>query len=221
MEYKLRAYVDELFEQAPKTQRAYELKIELTQNLLDKYHALISEGKNETDAYNLTVMSIGDINELFEGLNEASAPMPVYIPQPDGAKRSAMLTAVAIMMYILSVVPVIVLGAIGVFETLGVVLMFVMVAAATGLLIYISMTKPKRNMSDGATVVSEFKSWQAQNTQKNQMLKAVRSAFWPLVLALYFLLSFATGKWAITWLIFLIAPAVDAIIKAFFNLSDK
>ena len=31
MEYRIRAYVDELFESAPRTQRAYELKIELTQ----------------------------------------------------------------------------------------------------------------------------------------------------------------------------------------------
>ena len=47
MEYRIRAYVDELFESAPRTQRAYELKIELTQNLIDKYYALVSEGKSE------------------------------------------------------------------------------------------------------------------------------------------------------------------------------
>ena len=58
MEYRLRAYVDELFQSAPRTQRAYELKVELTQNLLDKYFALLSEGKSEDDAYNLTVMSM-------------------------------------------------------------------------------------------------------------------------------------------------------------------
>lgn len=221
MEYKIRSYVDELFSAAPKTQRAYELKIELTQNLLDKYHTLLGEGKSEDDAFSLTVMSIGDINELFEGLGDGPAAVPVYVPQPDGARRSAMLTAVAIMMYILSVVPVIILGAIGIFEVFGVVLMFLIIAAATGLLIYTSMTRPKRNMPDGATVVSEFKNWQASTSQKSQLLKSIRAAFWPLVLAVYFMISFLTGKWAVTWIIFLIAPAVEAIIKAVFTLSDK
>ena len=37
MEYRIREYMDQLFESAPHTQRAYELKIELTQNLIEKY----------------------------------------------------------------------------------------------------------------------------------------------------------------------------------------
>lgn len=220
MEYNIRAYVDDLFQNAPRTQKAYELKIELTQNLIDKYYALIGEGKSEQDAYNLTVMSIGDVRELFAGLDEGPVQSgPVYIPPEDTSKRSAAVTAIAVMMYILSVVPVIVLGAIGIFETLGVVLMFLMIAAATGLLIYNFATKPKRNMPDG-TVVSDFKQWQTQNTQRKQLLKAIRSAYWPLVVAVYFLISFATMKWNITWVIFLIAPAVDSIIKAVFTLTD-
>ena len=34
-----------------------------------------------------------------------------------------------------------------------------------------------------------------------------------MVLALYFILSFGTGKWYITWVIFLIAPAIDVIVN--------
>ena len=157
MEYRIRAYVDELFQSAPRTQRAYELKVELTQNLLDKYFALLSEGKSQDDAYNLTVMSIGDVQELFEGLNE-DAPAGPPVAQP-------------------YVVP--------------------------------------------GTVVQDFKEWQSGKSQKKQLMKFIRSVFWPLVLVVYFLISFGTGKWYITWLIFLIAPAVDSIISATLTLQDK
>ncbi len=222
MEYNLRAYVDELFQNAPRTQKAYELKVELTQNLLDKYHALIEEGKSPEDAYNLTVVSIGDVRELFEGLEDTPAQdQPVYIPTGSPEKRSAAITAIAVMLYILSVVPVIVLGSIPFvnLEVLGVALMFVMIAAATGLLIYNHSAKPKKQPSPN-TVVSDFKQWQNQSFSHRQLLKAIRSAYWPLVLAFYFLLSFGTGRWGITWIIFLIAPAVDGIIKAILTLND-
>ena len=223
MEYNIRAYVDELFQNAPRTQKAYELKVELTQNLLDKYHALIAEGKSPEDAYNLTVVSIGDVRELFEGLEDTpTRTEPVYIPVGSPERRSAIITSVAVMLYILSVVPVIVLGSIPIpgLDILGVVLMFVMIALATGLLIYHNATKPKKKAPAG-TVVEDFRKWQTKSTSNKQLLKAIRSAYWPLVTAFYFLLSFGTGKWHITWIVFLIAPAVDSIIKSVLILNDK
>lgn len=223
MEYNIRAYLDELFQNAPRTQKAYELKIELTQNLIDKYNALINEGKSPEDAYNLTVRSIGDVRELFVGLEDGPVPsQPTYIPPVDGARKNAAITAIAVMLYILSVVPVILFGMLfsGDAAAMGVVLMFVMIAAATGLLIYNHSTKPKK-APPAENVVSDFKQWQTQNNSNKQLLKAIRSAYWPLVLALYFLLSFGTGKWYITWIIFLIAPAVDGIIKSVVTLTDS
>lgn len=222
MEYNIRVYVDELFQNAPKTQKAYELKVELTQNLLDKYHALLAEGKSPEDAYNLTVVSIGDVRELFDGLEETPVQSaPVYIPTTSPEKRSAAITSLAVMLYILSVVPVIVLSSLPIpgMDILGVVLMFVLIAAATGLLIYNHAAKPKKQVPSG-TVVDDFKQWQTQTTSRKQLLKAIRSAYWPLVLALYFLLSFGTGQWHVTWILFLIAPAVDGIIKSILTLND-
>ena len=104
MEYKIREYMDQLFESAPHTQRAYELKIELTQNLIEKYYALVGEGKSPEDAYNLTVMSIGDVRELFAQLeddeNGQPVPPPIYYPQhpqQDYGQRRGMVRAFAAM----------------------------------------------------------------------------------------------------------------------------
>lgn len=41
--------------------------------------------------------------------------------------------------------------------------------------------------------------------------RGVQSAVWLLALAAYFVLSFRTGAWHVTWVIFLLAPALSAL----------
>lgn len=220
MEYRIREYMDQLFESAPRTQRAYELKIELTQNLIEKYYALVGEGKSQEDAFSLTVGSIGDVRELFAQLEEDEngqpVPQPVFYPQEQPNHRRALVRAVAVMLYILSVVPPIIMSSLGgAFgsEVLGPIGMFGMIALATGLLVFDSLTHPKTARPAPGTVVEDFRQWQSAKTKKKHWVAAFNGAFWPLVLAVYFLLSFGTGKWYITWVIFLIAPAVDVIVN--------
>ena len=51
------------------------------------------------------------------------------------------------------------------------------------------------------------------------MLKGIRSAYWPLVLAIYFLIGFTTGKWVVCLVIFLIAAAGEAILQSLFSMK--
>ena len=46
MENRLREYMDDLFGEIPPTKQAVELKEEILQNLIDKYHDLLAEGKS-------------------------------------------------------------------------------------------------------------------------------------------------------------------------------
>ena len=59
MEDKLRAYMDEVFKDISPTKKSVELKEEILQNLIDKYHDLINEGKSPEAAYNISIASIG------------------------------------------------------------------------------------------------------------------------------------------------------------------
>ena len=43
MENKLRAYMDHLFQDVPNTKKAVEVKEEILQNIVDKYHDLVTE----------------------------------------------------------------------------------------------------------------------------------------------------------------------------------
>lgn len=114
-----------------------------------------------------------------------------------GRKRFALLLSISVMLYILCVVPVILLED----SVLGVVIMFVMVAIATGLILYNNMTKPKYLKKD-STVVEEFKEWKANSTEKNTLYQSITKVMWSCITILYFIVSFLTMAWHITWIIF-------------------
>lgn len=217
---KLRLYVEKLFEGAPKTRKAYELKEELLANLIDKYNDLIASGQNESEAYTVAIASIGDVDELIAGLKESNVFDANYMQKE--RKKSALLVSVAVMMYILSPIALIVAEESGEESVLSLLVMFVMVAIATGLLIYNGMTRPRYNKQDD-TIVEEFKEWKSENTRQHQMKKSVTSALWSIIVAIYFVISFLFGIWAYSWIIFIIGAAIKQVIVAYFDIkgSDK
>ncbi len=205
MTSRIREYVERLFADAPKTQRARDLQEEVCANLLDKYADLQAQGVPEEAIFDEVVGGIGDIDELIRGLQGEG-----LVPEdPRAKRRSALLVSIATMLYILCVVPVIILQ-----DELGVVLLFVMVAVATMLLIYNGMTKPRYQKMDD-TLVEEFKEWkQERDRHENSLYNAVVGALWILVAAIYICLSFWTEAWEITWLLFLIGVAAQQIVRA-------
>ena len=215
MEGKLRAYMDHLFAQTRPTKAAVELKEEMLQNLIEKYNDLLAEGKTPEAAYNIATASIGDISELLEQLRREETQTPRYTEDQiqRSRQRSALCISVAVMLYILCVVPCII------WETYGVILMFIMIAAATGLLIYNSMTKLSYQKTDD-TVVEEFKEWKSESDERKKTVKSINHAVGSIFLVLYFIISFSTGAWFVTWLIFPISGAVQNIIKACFDLKQ-
>ena len=115
MENRLREYMDDLFGEIPPTKQAVELKEEILQNLIDKYHDLLTQGKSPEAAFNISVASVGDVDELLSGLTNRHTPCP--FPDEESQKkqkhRSAILFSSAIMLYILCVVPVIIADSLG------------------------------------------------------------------------------------------------------------
>lgn len=209
MNEKLRHYIDDLFANAPSTVRAVELKEELYQNLTDKYNDLIAEGKSQESAFNIAIASIGDVDSLISGLSGEK-----NVASEKGKKRSALLVAIAIALYILCPVPVILLQ-----DEMGVMALFLFVAVATALLIYNGVTRERYIKADD-TMVEEFKEWKQNNKQKNKASEAIVGSFWLIAVCVYIVVSFMTGAWHITWIIFLIAAAVSSLIKGLFMLKQ-
>ncbi|SMC88890.1 permease prefix domain 1-containing protein [Papillibacter cinnamivorans] len=211
MKDKLRAYIDSLFSDAPKTRKAYELREELLSNLNAKYDDLISRGYSEEEAYQAAVAGIGDVSELIAALGGGDV---FGGPDERQRKKSAMMVALAVMLYIVAIVPVIL------FHNLaGVVSLFVIGAAATGILVYNAMTQPRYYRAD-ETLVEEFKEWKSANNDRIRLQKNISAALWPLIVVCYFFISFIYTAWAWSWIIFILGAAIDKIIKLVLELKE-
>lgn len=213
MNYQLREYINTLFQEAPPTKKTVELKEEILQNLTDKYNDLIAEGKSEEAAYNIAVASIGDLSHLINELKTQPELTEEQTKEVEEyRKRKAIITATSVALYILCSVPVIAFG-----RTAGYVLMMVMIAAATGMLIYNNMTKPHYMKADDS-MAEEFRAWRETSSDKRSVYRSLCLALWALTVVLYFLISFSFGHWHLTWLLFPLAGAINAILKAVFDL---
>lgn len=210
MDDKLRRYIDGLFGDVPQTKNVVELKEEMLQNLREKYEDLLGEGKSEEAAFNIAVAGIGDINELVNDMNKAKKTDATASDK----QRSAMLTSIAVMVYVLSIVPILYfLGHPWSFFN-GIIGFFIMIAVGTGILIYNGMTKPKYSRGED-TMVEEFREWKTNRAEKRATRMSISVALWSILLALYFIISFSTYAWHVTWVIFVIGVAIEALINIF------
>ena len=222
MEDRLRRHVEELFSGTAQTRKAVELMEEMIQNLNDKYSDLISEGKTPDAAYNIAVAGIGDVSGLLKELESDAHYTPNATEMEAARRRSAMLTAIAVMMYILCALPLIILNQMRFMyfdaNAIGVPILLVMVAGATGLLVYNNMTKPKV-FKGSDTMVEEFREWQTDTHHRKSLRRSISSALWSVLTVLYFIISFSTNAWHITWIIFIIGAAIEAFINIFASLK--
>lgn len=122
----------------------------------------------------------------------------------ENKKKSTILLAVAVMLYILCIVPIILIQ-----NTFGVVLMFVIIAVATGIIIYRSIFSSSNKSDDE----------EKDEKPENPILKAVKSCVWAVAVIIYFVISFLSSAWYITWLVFPITGAITDVIEACFDLK--
>lgn len=217
MNDKIRKYVNELFENAPNTKRANDLKDEIISNANDKYNDLVSEGKSVEEAYNQVIQEIGNVDEL---INELIKNNPINKESSMEAKRKTALTvSISIGIYILSVISVIVLDELGMPDFITASSFLALVGISTCLLIYHFMSRPKYSKYED-TIVEEFKEWKGKKDNNKEIKKAINSILWTLTVVIYLLISFVFGIWHISWIIFIIAALIENIINLIFKLGE-
>ena len=108
--------------------------------------------------------------------------------------RFAVLLSIGICLYILSVTPFVVLKN----EKLSIVLFFVMIAVATMLIVFGAIAKPK------------FEDEKKSDTPESNLYKRI---------VIYLLLSFLTGAWYITWVLWIVYAIACQIAKLVFSLK--
>lgn len=214
---ELRKYIDNLFVDAPKTRASYELKEELMANSMERYFDLVEDKVAEKDAFDIVIHSIGDVEQLF-----APEELGREIPQKDEEviKKLALYRAIAVGLYILGVVFAIAVDEFTSFDSVGIMGMLLFAAVATSILVYVGAAYPKYKRTDD-TMVEEFKEWNSNGKKKKSVQNSVNTIIWMVVLVLYFVISFVTMAWHITWVMFLIGICAQAIANLLFQLNDK
>lgn len=124
-------------------------------------------------------------------------------------RKKALFTTVAVMLYILSVVVIIFFSTVLRSPIVGVCVFFIVIAIATGLLIYIEMTKPLTNEKKKEKVL----------TREDRLYKRITSVLALFVLAIYLIVSFLTMAWGVTWILWIVYVLLTEIIKLGFSLK--
>lgn len=182
-----------------------EVKAEILQNTLDRYDDLVAQGKAPEAAYRLAISGIGDINEILGSTGVQSVPAANRQPEAREPARRTLVRAVAIALYILSPLPLFLIQ-----DEVGLCLLLVIVAVATALLIF----------SGKGRTVSGSAPDEENDTPRTRLQKSVGAVVWAAGLAIYLILSFATGAWYVTWVIFPIAGSVQGLINACLDLKE-
>lgn len=224
MKEKISQQFNILFADAPKTRKALDLKQEMMQNAMDKYDDMVADGYSEEDAYHNVVESIGDVSELFPEVEERNL---LTLPEKD-RKKKAILTAAAVGMYIFAGVVFFSFGFISEITRsyynlaeLGFVLALLICIAPTVMLVYAANMYPTYTKREKDDMVEQYKEAKYSSNKEKAVRKSINSIIWTMALILYFIISFTTFKWYITWIIFLIAICVQAIVRLIFELKTQ
>ncbi|MGL5676591.1 MAG: permease prefix domain 1-containing protein [Cellulosilyticaceae bacterium] len=222
MNKRIKEFIDQLFAHTPHTTYVEELKEEMLTNLCDKYEDLLVEGKSKDEAYMIVTASVGDIRELVSGIDE-SAVMITTKDLEVRRKKSALITSIAVAMYILCGAIMVAMGVLGDYNpmapVIGVVIVIMIVAGATGMLIYDNATKPEVLKDDYQAKVRKEAMTPAQ--KRNDTIKdAVSTVLWVGTVAVYLIINFVVRAWDYSWIIFIIAAAIQCIINLIFKLKE-
>lgn len=214
MREKLISYVNLLF---AGTEGVEDIQQEILQNTLDRFDDLVSRGSTPENAYRQAIAGIGDVNAILGGEQPPEEAEPDYNPLPEfegtAPAVARMMRAVAIFLYIVSPVPLILLDSIG-WDNAGVCILLVIVAIATLLLLTFRDNKKEKKATEEKKVTQT-------STSNSGLEKSIKKLMRTVALVLFFLVSFATGAWVVTWLIFPIEKALEGVVCAALDLKGE
>ena len=200
-----------------------DIKEEILQNTLDRYDDLIAQGKTPQDAYRLSITGIGDVNEIINGKSEpvysdvnqsaAYAPMPEF--DNTAMVVSRLMRAIAIFLYIISPVPLFLFSRLG-WDEVGLCCLLIIVGIATALLLLFKSPKSK----EAAPEYADYTDRPRTGNSHRELKKSVGKLVSTIGVVLYFIISFSTGAWFITWLIFPIIGAVKGVVNSCIDMRE-
>lgn len=211
MSKKIAEYVNFIFRNAPNTREAMELKEEIENNVSDKYNKLVAGGLDEEQAFSKAIASIGNIDELLDELKH-SAEKAAFTDddkkQTEEKKKWCLMRsifrAVAIMLFILGPIALIFISEVK-SDEIGLLAMFLCIATGVGILVFLSSFESKAGENGEDNIKQSFSEYRNHYKPKRRLFRKMKSLVWLCAVVVYFLISFSTRRWDITWITFIIA----------------
>ncbi len=229
MNNKIRNYVDTLFSDVPRTKKSIELREEMLSNMNERFNDYLDSGMSENEAYRQVVANMGDIDEM---LVEVMPDENFTKEYNDYKKKKARVTATAIVLYILAPSMLILISELdngsGIDSgIIGLLTMFALAAIATGMLVYINMSAPvaysdfeklnQKNIND-LNNERRFDVNEKGDIVRGRTYESLMSLYWLIITFIYLSISFLTGYWTVTWLIWILAHIGKKIIEIIYDL---
>lgn len=171
--------------------------------LLDVSRQTVS--KWETDQSTPDFDKIIPICKLYEiDANELLTGEKSSVKAPSDNRKSAKTISLSIVLYILSTVWIIFATATLNKPILGVCIFLIIIATATGFLIYNAILN---------------KNEKKQKTREEKLVSQINEIITIFILVIYFIVSFTTMAWHITWILFIINVLIEEIVKLIFSLK--
>ncbi len=148
-------------------------------------------------------------NELLNGTKEEKEEKEVEVINNDNRKNRAIIISIAVFLYFAALIWIVVSEvAFNLNEGFMVGGFFLICAIATCLLIYQGIVL--------STTITKKRKEKSNAEKKMDGIVELVSIIFAII---YLLVSFLTGAWHITWIIWLVFAAVQAIIKIFFGMK--
>ena len=148
-------------------------------------------------------------NELLNGTKEEKEEKEVEVINNDNKKKRAIIISIAVFLYFTALIWIVVSEvAFNLNEGFMVGGFFLICAIATCLLIYQGIVL--------STTITKKRKEKSNDEKKMDGIVELVSIIFAII---YLLVSFLTGAWHITWIIWLVFAAVQAIIKILFGMK--
>lgn len=134
----------------------------------------------------------------------------VEAKKEDKKAKFARNLAISVGLYIFSLVTIILCAALFDQPIIGVSIFFTIIAIATGIIIYSSIVYGK----------TEKEKAKEEKEPRNVMVKGITEIIGIAGVITYLLVSFLTGAWHITWIIFIAIGLLNAIVRLIFGLKN-
>ena len=150
-------------------------------------------------------------DELLKGIKEKNQEVkePKIITKQDVREKTAKVISTSIFTYIAAVAVFLFLVCVlGVNAVAAVVVFLIMVGFATASIINNYLSRPKFDKTN-------------DEKKEETILKQVNAIIGTICTIIYFIVSFTTMAWHITWIIFIIDGVICQIVKLVFMLNQK